>query len=187
MAAAHTRELRAQDHAEATSEYEPRDSQPNGCTGLVSATNGKTNGTSTGNGKRKRASHAEPGSVAGSGSGLGPGLGLESSALTITPHHAVVEPQDAGLKAAGRKPSVSSLNPSTSRFTLRLPLLGRPKIPLEQAVASAQAEDVRGSSGSGSGDVVKQGGEGNGMCDVFPSVVGPVVCVCVLMDVACSF
>ena len=114
------------------------------------------------------------------------GLGLESSALTITPQHAVVEPQDANLKAAGRKPSVSSLNPSTSRFTLRLPLLGRPKIPLEQAVASAQAEDVRGSSGSGSGDVVKQGGEGNGMCSFFPSVVGPDVYACVLMVVACS-
>ncbi|KAI1787100.1 hypothetical protein LXA43DRAFT_975425 [Ganoderma leucocontextum] len=47
------------------------------------------------------------------------------------------------MKAAGRKPSVSSLNPSASRFTLRLPLLGRPKVPLEQAVASAQAEDIR--------------------------------------------
>ncbi|RDX43370.1 hypothetical protein OH76DRAFT_1361312 [Lentinus brumalis] len=54
---------------------------------------------------------------------------------------AVVESQDS--KAAGRKPSISSLNPTTSRFTLRLPLLGRPKVPLEQAVASAQAEDIR--------------------------------------------
>ena len=33
--------------------------------------------------------------------------------------------------------------PTTSRFTLRLPLLGRPKIPLDQAVAVAQAEDIR--------------------------------------------
>ncbi|KAI0742241.1 hypothetical protein C8Q80DRAFT_1108568 [Daedaleopsis nitida] len=54
---------------------------------------------------------------------------------------AVVEAQDP--KSAGRKPSISSLNPTTSRFTLRLPLLGRPKIPLEQAVASAKAEDIR--------------------------------------------
>ncbi|KAI0665516.1 hypothetical protein C8Q78DRAFT_986317 [Trametes maxima] len=47
------------------------------------------------------------------------------------------------MKAAERKPSISSLNPSTSRFTLRLPLLGRPKVPLEQAVAVAQSEDIR--------------------------------------------
>lgn len=56
---------------------------------------------------------------------------------------AVVQAHDP--KTAGRKPSISSLNPSTSRFTLRIPLLGRPKIPLDQAVASAQAEDIRDS------------------------------------------
>ncbi|EJF58899.1 hypothetical protein DICSQDRAFT_90018 [Dichomitus squalens LYAD-421 SS1] len=71
---------------------------------------------------------------------------------------AVVESQDAGSRA-GRKPSVSSLNPSTSRFTLRLPLLGRPKVPLEQAVASAQAEDIRGSSDMG--DTAKGDDGGN--------------------------
>ena len=65
---------------------------------------------------------------------------IEGSTPMVGPQ-AVVEPQDA--KAAGRKPSISSLNPSTSRFTLRLPLLGRPKIPLDQAVATAQAEDIR--------------------------------------------
>ncbi|OJT14551.1 hypothetical protein TRAPUB_8884 [Trametes pubescens] len=48
-----------------------------------------------------------------------------------------------GAKTAERKPSISSLNPSTSRFMLKLPLLGRPKIPLEQAVATAQSEDIR--------------------------------------------
>ena len=67
---------------------------------------------------------------------------LQNSTRTITPQ-AVVEAHETNLRAAGRKPSVSSLNPSASRFTLRLPLLGRPKVPLEQAVASAQAEDVR--------------------------------------------
>ncbi|KAI0692246.1 hypothetical protein C8T65DRAFT_669945 [Cerioporus squamosus] len=61
---------------------------------------------------------------------------------------AVVESQDS--KAADRKPSISSLNPTTSRFTLRLPLLGRPKIPLDQAVASAQAEDIREPPSAGS-------------------------------------
>ncbi|KAH9914284.1 uncharacterized protein B0H18DRAFT_887247 [Fomitopsis serialis] len=33
---------------------------------------------------------------------------------------------------------MSDLNPSTSRFTLRIPLLGRPKVPLQQAVKSAE-------------------------------------------------
>ena len=45
--------------------------------------------------------------------------------------------------------SVSSLNPSSSsRFMLRIPLLGRPKIPLDQAVAQAASEDIRSSSSS---------------------------------------
>ncbi|KAH9943640.1 hypothetical protein B0H21DRAFT_748321 [Amylocystis lapponica] len=38
-----------------------------------------------------------------------------------------------------QKPSVASLNPSTSRFMLRIPLLGRPKMSLDQVVA-AQVE-----------------------------------------------
>ncbi|KAI0776534.1 hypothetical protein BD413DRAFT_468819 [Trametes elegans] len=59
----------------------------------------------------------------------------------LIPPQAIVESQVT--KTADRKPSISSLNPSTSRFTLKLPLLGRPKIPLEQAVAVAQAEDIR--------------------------------------------
>ncbi|OBZ74632.1 hypothetical protein A0H81_05079 [Grifola frondosa] len=46
-------------------------------------------------------------------------------------------------KTAERKPSITSLNASGSRFMLRIPLLGRSKIPLEQAVAVAQTEDVR--------------------------------------------
>ncbi|RPD58648.1 hypothetical protein L226DRAFT_466538 [Lentinus tigrinus ALCF2SS1-7] len=66
--------------------------------------------------------------------------GIDGSTPIISPQ-AIVESQDQ--KTADRKPSISSLNPTTSRFTLRLPLLGRPKVPLDQAVASAQAEDVR--------------------------------------------
>ncbi|KAI0328822.1 hypothetical protein GY45DRAFT_1280990 [Cubamyces sp. BRFM 1775] len=65
---------------------------------------------------------------------------MDNATAVISPH-AIVESQVA--KAANRKPSISSLNPSSSRFTLKLPLLGRPKIPLEQAVAVAQAEDIR--------------------------------------------
>ncbi|KAI0365846.1 hypothetical protein BV20DRAFT_953453 [Pilatotrama ljubarskyi] len=67
-------------------------------------------------------------------------MGTDNATTLISPQ-AVVESQVA--KTADRKPSISSLNPSSSRFTLKLPLLGRPKIPLEQAVAVAQAEDIR--------------------------------------------
>jgi hypothetical protein len=42
----------------------------------------------------------------------------------------------------GGRARLSSLNPSTSRFTLSIPLLGRPKIPLDQAVAVAQWEGI---------------------------------------------
>lgn len=39
--------------------------------------------------------------------------------------------------------STGATRPTTSRFMLRMPLLGRPKIPLDQAVAIAQVEDIR--------------------------------------------
>ncbi|OSC98323.1 hypothetical protein PYCCODRAFT_1375428 [Trametes coccinea BRFM310] len=65
---------------------------------------------------------------------------LDNTVPVLTPQ-AIVESQVT--KAADRKPSITSLNPTASRFTLKLPLLGRPKIPLEHAVAVAQAEDIR--------------------------------------------
>jgi hypothetical protein len=39
--------------------------------------------------------------------------------------------------------SLSSLIPSASRFSLSIPFLGRPKVPLERAMASAHATDIR--------------------------------------------
>ncbi|KAI0632593.1 hypothetical protein C8Q77DRAFT_1058430 [Trametes polyzona] len=69
-----------------------------------------------------------------------PRFNIDNAATSIPPQ-AVVESQV--VRTVERKPSISSLNPSASRFTLKLPLLGRPKIPLEQAVAVAQAEDIR--------------------------------------------
>jgi hypothetical protein len=39
--------------------------------------------------------------------------------------------------------NMSSLNPSASRFSLSIPFLGRPKVPLDRAIASAQATDIR--------------------------------------------
>ncbi|KAH8093122.1 hypothetical protein BXZ70DRAFT_950158 [Cristinia sonorae] len=60
---------------------------------------------------------------------------------------AIVQSRD--LNGTGRKPSISSLNPSSSRFMLRIPLLGRPKVPLDQAVAASNSEDTNGSSSPG--------------------------------------
>ncbi|KAK0475873.1 hypothetical protein IW261DRAFT_1493422 [Armillaria novae-zelandiae] len=39
----------------------------------------------------------------------------------------------------GKRARLDSLNPSSSRFTISIPLLGRPKVPLEEAMASAPA------------------------------------------------
>ncbi|KAK0495685.1 hypothetical protein EDD18DRAFT_1075435 [Armillaria luteobubalina] len=39
----------------------------------------------------------------------------------------------------GKCARLDSLNPSSSRFTISIPLLGRPKVPLEEAIASAPA------------------------------------------------
>lgn len=50
----------------------------------------------------------------------------------------VKENSKQDLSERDQSHSVSSLNPSTSRFMLRLPLLGRPKIPIEQVVQAAQ-------------------------------------------------
>jgi hypothetical protein len=43
------------------------------------------------------------------------------------------------LPDSGENVVLASLNPSTSRFTLRIPLLGAAKVPLDQAVAREQA------------------------------------------------
>ena len=48
-----------------------------------------------------------------------------------------------------RKLSVSSLNPSSSRFVLRIPLLGRPKVPLEQVVGVVGVKEKERQMGDG--------------------------------------
>ncbi|KAI0049078.1 hypothetical protein FA95DRAFT_966156 [Auriscalpium vulgare] len=48
-----------------------------------------------------------------------------------------------GVVSGDASQHLSSLNPSTSRFSLSIPFLGRPKLPLEKALASATAVDVR--------------------------------------------
>ena len=66
---------------------------------------------------------------------------------------AEVQPQDG--RSMGRKPSISDLNPSTSRFTLRLPLLGRPKVPLQDVVKNAEVSAQVDGSAPGRSDVAK--------------------------------
>ena len=52
-------------------------------------------------------------------------------------------PVGVGGVGVGDVTTAAVIGTSTSRFTLRIPLLGRPKIPLDQAVAVARAEDIR--------------------------------------------
>ncbi|KAG6872506.1 hypothetical protein C0995_009262 [Termitomyces sp. Mi166 len=56
---------------------------------------------------------------------------LSSSPTSIATHAIVTTPSS---DTATRRPRLSSLNPSTSRFALNIPLLGRPKVPLDQVV-----------------------------------------------------
>ena len=47
------------------------------------------------------------------------------------------------LLSSDTSQNLSALNPSAGRFTLSIPFLGRPKVPLDRAVASAKATDIR--------------------------------------------
>lgn len=49
----------------------------------------------------------------------------------------------AALQGSDTSQSTLTLDHSTSRFTLGIPLFGRPKLPLEQTVAAAQRDDTR--------------------------------------------
>ncbi|KAF7799191.1 hypothetical protein EIP86_010422 [Pleurotus ostreatoroseus] len=67
------------------------------------------------------------------------GSGEDSSSSDVNQDTAILSQE---LSQRERALSVSSLNPSTSRFMLRLPLLGRPKVPLDQAITQCpKAED----------------------------------------------
>ena len=52
-------------------------------------------------------------------------------------------PVPMSIGGIGDVTTTGATRPTPSRFTLRMPLLGRPKIPLDQAVAIAQVEDIR--------------------------------------------
>ncbi|KAF5378463.1 hypothetical protein D9615_007029 [Tricholomella constricta] len=58
----------------------------------------------------------------------------QQAAPTALPSPGVVTSPSSG---GGDGPRLSSLNPSTGRFTLSIPLLGRPKIPLDRVVSAA--------------------------------------------------
>jgi hypothetical protein len=47
------------------------------------------------------------------------------------------------MLSADTSPNLSSLNPSASRFSLSIPFLGRARVPLDRAMSSAQATDIR--------------------------------------------
>ncbi|KAG1767846.1 hypothetical protein EV702DRAFT_745179 [Suillus placidus] len=49
----------------------------------------------------------------------------------------------AVLQSNDTSQSILPLSHSTSRFTLSIPLLGRPKLPLEQTIPAAQRDDIR--------------------------------------------
>lgn len=57
----------------------------------------------------------------------------------MTPPNTPHPPSVMHQNAASSDVKLSSLNPTTSRFTLSIPLLGRPKVPLDQVVASVVA------------------------------------------------
>ena len=72
-----------------------------------------------------------------------PQLKSSSSLLIPAPPQNLVP---IGVGGVGDVTTAAMTGTATSRFTLRIPLLGRPKIPLNQAVAVAQAEDIRNST-----------------------------------------
>ncbi|KAJ7600338.1 hypothetical protein C8J56DRAFT_7395 [Mycena floridula] len=59
---------------------------------------------------------------------------------TVTPPESETSTVSAPASDDTVRARLNSLNPSTSRFTISLPLLGRPKIPLERAVVSPRQE-----------------------------------------------
>lgn len=67
----------------------------------------------------------------------GPGTAFVPSPLDEPP-----ATPSAVRQSSDTSQSTLTLNQSTSRFTLSIPLLGRPKLPLEQTVAAAQRDDI---------------------------------------------
>jgi hypothetical protein len=63
-----------------------------------------------------------------------------ASASAGSPSESVLPPV---VLSADTSQNLSSLNPSASRFSLSIPFLGRPKVPLDRAVTTAHASDPR--------------------------------------------
>ena len=69
-------------------------------------------------------------------------------------------PQQPSVLHNAADSTLSSLNPSSSRFTFGLPLLGRPKVPLDQAVKAVVGGDEVGKING----IVKNSEGSTGMC-----------------------
>lgn len=80
--------------------------------------------------------HSQPGTA----SVLSP---LDEDVPKTSPAKLSTATPSAVLQSSDASQSTLMLNHSTSRFTLSIPLLGRPKPPLEQTVAAAQRDDIR--------------------------------------------
>ncbi|KAG2111486.1 hypothetical protein DEU56DRAFT_213459 [Suillus clintonianus] len=68
---------------------------------------------------------------------------LDENVPKLSPAKLSPATPSAILQSGDASQSNLTLNQSTSRFTLSIPLLGRPKLPLEQTVAAAQRDDIR--------------------------------------------
>jgi hypothetical protein len=78
-----------------------------------------------------------------------PGLATSPSLTTLlsAPEPSLV-PSDSSESSMGQARTLSTLNPSQSRFTLSIPLLGKSKVPLNQVVSEAN-KTVQEASGIG--------------------------------------
>jgi len=63
-------------------------------------------------------------------------------APTETPSRPSTPVTASASASSANRQGLSSLNPSSSRFSLNVPLLGRPKAPLDQALLAAQSEPL---------------------------------------------
>ena len=68
-------------------------------------------------------------------------LDVKTPVLPDSPTIAKPVPQMEVVSAHKAEAKMSTLNPSTSRFTLSMPLLGRPKVPLDKALLETDTTD----------------------------------------------
>jgi hypothetical protein len=72
-----------------------------------------------------------------------PNLASASAASAVLPKVPSSESSPPVMLLADPSQNLSSLSPSASRFSLSIPFLGRPKVPLDRAIASVHASDTQ--------------------------------------------